>query len=69
MIMTKLSPAAQAIYDSFNRVWLHNEPSFVIDRKALAASFRTIADQLHSEWDATRCQVFLDAIADELESQ
>jgi hypothetical protein len=44
--MTNLSPAAQAIYDAFNRIGLYNEPSFETDRKALAAALRAAADQV-----------------------
>jgi hypothetical protein len=44
--MTDLSPAAQAVYDAFNRIGLHNEPSFETDRKALAAALRAAADQV-----------------------
>ncbi len=44
--MTDLSPAAQAVYDAFNRIGLYNEPSFETDRKALATALRAVADQV-----------------------
>ena len=44
--MIDLSPAAQVIYDAFNRVGFYNEPSFETDRKALAAALRAAADQV-----------------------
>jgi hypothetical protein len=44
--MTDLSPAAQAVYDAFNRIGLYNEPSFKTDRKALAAALQAAADQV-----------------------
>ena len=44
--MAKLSPAAQATYDAFNRVGLYNEPTFETDRKALAAALRAAADHV-----------------------
>ncbi len=44
--MTDLSPTAQAVYDAFNRIGLHNEPSFETDRKALAAALISAADQV-----------------------
>jgi len=44
--MTDLSPAAQAVYDAFNRIGLYNEPSFETDRKALAAALISAADQV-----------------------
>jgi hypothetical protein len=47
--MTDLSPAAQAIYDAFNRIGLYNEPSFETDRKALTAALRAVADQVVPE--------------------
>jgi len=58
-----LSPAAQEIYDAFNRVGLYNKPSFETDRKALAAALRAAANQMKGAADFLR----LTAIADELE--
>jgi hypothetical protein len=58
-----LSPAAQEIYDAFNRVGLYNKPSFETDRKALAAALRAAAKQMKCAADFFR----LTAIADELE--
>jgi hypothetical protein len=37
------SPATRATYDAYNRIGLHNEPSFETDRKALAAALRALA--------------------------
>jgi hypothetical protein len=73
--MTDLSPAAQAVYDAFNRIGLYNEPSFETDRKALAAALRAAADCLwvdkpdgaNGVYEAHRAQLL--AIADELETQ
>jgi len=47
--MTDLSPAAQAVYDAFNRVGLYKDPSFETDREALAAALREVATQFSYE--------------------
>jgi hypothetical protein len=75
-----LSPAAQAVSDAYFRAALGKEPSFEVDRKALAAALQAAADQVVPEtappligtpfvrWDAMdeiRAQLL--AIADELE--
>jgi hypothetical protein len=67
--MTKLSPAAQATYDAFNRVGLYNEPTFETDRKALAAALRAAADQFFYDWNGMCCEEHLKSIANELEAQ
>ena len=41
--MTELSPAAQAVSDAYFRYALGKEPSFEVDRKALAAALRALA--------------------------
>ena len=70
--MTELSPAAQAVYDAFNRVGLYNEPSFETDRKALAAALRALvgANAYEVEGDGWYSLVIdvddIYAIADEL---
>jgi hypothetical protein len=61
--MTNLSPTAQAVSDAYFRYALGKEPSFEVDRKALAAALRAAA--LYCKRDA----VTLLAIADELEAQ
>jgi hypothetical protein len=74
--MNKLSPAAQAVSDAYFRYALGKEPSFEVDRKALAAALRAVADHCHSqeirEADYTTrrwiCVDELLAIAAELES-
>jgi hypothetical protein len=40
--MTNLSPAAQAVSDAYFRYALGKEPSFEVDRKALAAALRAL---------------------------
>jgi hypothetical protein len=41
--MTDLSPAAQAVSDAYFRYALGKEPSFEVDRKALAVALRALA--------------------------
>ena len=62
---TPLSPAAQAVLDAYNDAARRVEPDLVV----IAAALRAAGSQFFTDWDATRCCVFLDAIADELESQ
>jgi hypothetical protein len=73
--MTNLSPAAQAVSDAYFRYALGKEPSFEVDRKALAVALRAAAEQLHHDPGqshqvggviASRLQLL--AIAAELES-
>jgi len=68
-VTQELSPATQAAYDAFNRVGLYNEPAFETDRKALAAAFRSAAENFLMDWDAIRCCEFLLDMADELEAE
>jgi hypothetical protein len=68
--MTKpLSPAAQAILDSFKEqvelTWLTKDP----DRVGLAAALRAAADQIDYDWSAFNCIDSLYEIATELEGQ
>ena len=77
--MTNLSPAAQAVSDAYFRYALGKEPSFEVDRKALAAALRAVAERneykanlrdemevMFSEgWNGLRKEIL--AIADELE--
>jgi hypothetical protein len=41
-----MTSQALAVYTAFNRIGLHNEPSFETDRKALAAALRALDEQL-----------------------
>ena len=79
--MTELTPAAQAVSDAYFRYALGKEPSFEVDRKALAAALRAVAERneykanlrdemevMFSEgWNGLRKEIL--AIADELEAQ
>jgi hypothetical protein len=61
--MTNLSPAAQAVSDAYFRYALGKEPSFEVDRKALAAALRAAADHLYD----SASQDYLWKLANELE--
>jgi hypothetical protein len=73
--MTELSPAAQAVSDAYFRYALGKEPSFEVDRKALAAALRALAGanayEVEGEgWYSLVIDVDdIYAIADELEKQ
>ncbi len=76
--MTNLSPAAQAVSDAYFRYALGKEPSFEVDRKALAAALRAAVERLGYELElddlssttlyVADANCLLD-IADELEAQ
>ena len=74
--MTNLSPTAQAVSDAYFRYALGKEPSFEVDRKALAAALRALAKQAgynnyHVDGDHGLAVVNVRdilAIADELEN-
>lgn len=59
--MTNLSPQAQAVLDAYFRYALGKEPSFEVDRKALAAALRVAA------LSCKRDTLIILALADELE--
>ena len=70
--MTNLSPAARAVLEAVT--WKKYDvppeglPTFAEEMAPLiAVALRAAADHLFTDWDATRCSVFLDALADELE--
>jgi hypothetical protein len=71
--MTELSPAAQAVSDAYFRYALGKEPSFEVDRKALAVALRALvganAYEVEGEgWYSLVIDVDdIYAIADELE--
>ncbi len=70
-----LSPVARAMYDAYNRIGFHNEPSFETDRKMLAAALRALVkkagyDNHHVDGDHGLAVVNVRdilAVADELE--
>lgn len=69
--MTKLSPVAQAVRDAalatYDKSIPQDDNLWALDRASVVAALRAAADHFFTDWDATRCSVFLDAIADELE--
>ena len=73
--MTELSPQAQAVNDAYFRYALGKEPSFEVDRKALAVALRALAGanayEVEGEgWYSLVIDVDdIYAIADELEAQ
>ena len=64
--MTELSSAAQAVVNAALKDAYGQATPMLCYR--IANALRAAADQFFTDWDATRCCVFLDAIADELEN-